>query len=254
MITANKIKPNRNLIEDLSLLRKKEITIKLLSGRNGSTIYTSQVVSVNDNQLRINLPRNIDGNGYLRASSRVSITFVLDGVLYESDAFYNADNKSARLLIIDNDIAETNRRLSQRLPINIDTVYAPISDLSMSTGQFSHLKWKRCQTLDFSSGGMLISTSLQPDVGSYFLLNLEIGIFAGPLFAFGQVRWSAKSGYGKKGGDCGIMFITADNLHNHFSQQAMAQLPPIMLAFTNRKQGELKQYLMNLNANQDKGV
>ncbi|MEE9442122.1 MAG: PilZ domain-containing protein [candidate division Zixibacteria bacterium] len=254
MTTGNGIKLNRHLIEELPLLIQKDITIKLPGTNNGNTVYTAKILSVDDNQLQINLPKNIDGNGYLRTSARVLVNFVLNGVLYESGADYIADNNAARILIIDSDIIKANRRLTQRLPLIIETVYTPISDLSMSSGQFSHLRWKKCQTVDFSSGGILLSTSLQADVGSYFLLNLEIDMLAGPLFVFGQVRWSAKLGYGKSGCSCGIMFITADNLHNHFSRQARTALPPIMLAFTNQKQQELGKYLTKISEKKDKGV
>lgn len=246
MTTRNELKINHNLIEELPLLIQKDITIKLSNPNSANSVYTAKILSVNDNQLQINLPKNIDGNGYLRTSTRVLVNFVLNGILYESGAEYDADNNSARVLTIDEDIDEANRRLADRLPLKIETTYTAISDLSMSSGQFSHLRWKRCQTVDFSSGGILLSTSLQPDVGSYFLLNLEIEMFSGPLFVFGQVRWSAKSGYGKSGCSCGIMFIPADDLHAHFSQQSMANLPPMMLAFTAKRQQKLDQYLKKI--------
>lgn len=241
---------SRRMIEELPLLLNQEISVQRHPA--DGIVYTAKVVGVEGDRLQITLPRGLPDFGYLRETSPVTVTFVIDEVLYEASGKYLAEDKQHRELVIDERIVESNRRSARRLPLAIQTVYVPISDLSLTSGQLSNLKWRRCTTLDFSSGGLLLSIPVQAPANSYFLLNLEIDTFEGPLFVFGQVRWIGKSDGPKPEYNCGVQFIPSELLLHHFSKRAMTMMTPMLLGFTRKKQIELDQYLASIASN-DKG-
>ena len=241
----------RRILDELPLLLQQEISIRRVSAND--VVYTSKVMAIEGNVLKVTLPRGQSDHGYLRQSSYVIISFVIDGVLYDANARYNADSNQQREIIVDEDIVVSNRRNSERLPIGIETVYVPISDLSLTSGQLSNLKWRRCQTVDISSGGALLSMPIQAPMNSYFLLNLDIESFFGPLFIFSQMRWMAKGSGAQPEYQCGLMFIQAELLPRHFSKRAMGTMPAMMRGFTRKKQEELDSFLKSLSFSGHKG-
>ncbi|MEZ5359870.1 MAG: PilZ domain-containing protein [Candidatus Zixiibacteriota bacterium] len=242
----------RRMIEELPLLLNQDISVQ--KNPADGVVYSAKVLGVERDRLQITLPRGLPDFGYLRDTCPVMITFVIDGTLYEAMGKYLAENKQQRELVVDKRIVESNRRSSRRVPLAIETVYVPISDLSLTSGQLSNLKWRRCKTLDFSSGGLLLALPVQAPVKSYFLLNLEIDTFEGPLFAFGQIRWITKSDGPRTEFNCGVQFIPSELLLHHFSKRALTGLSPMLLGFTRKKQIELDRYLASISSNHKGGA
>lgn len=241
---------NRRMIEELPLLLNQEISVQ--KNPADGAVFAAKVLGVEGDRLQVTLPRCLPDYGYLRVSAPVMVTFVIEEQLYEATGQYLAEDNQHREIVVDKRIVESNRRNARRLPLAIETVYVPISNLSLTSGQLSNLKWRRCKTLDFSSGGLMLTLPVQAPVNSYFLLNLEIDMFGGPLFAFGQIRWITKSDGPKVEYNCGVQFIPSELLHHHFSKRVLTTLSPILLGFTRKKQIELEQYLAGLESN-DKG-
>ncbi len=241
----------RRVIEELPLLMQQEVSIQRYP--SDGINFTAKVLGVDQNKLTITLPRCLPDYGYLRETSGVTVTFVIDEVLYEARAQYLAENNQHRELIVDERVIESNRRNNSRLPLGVEAVYVPISSLSLTSGQLSHLKWRRCRTLDFSSGGALLTMPVQAPENTYFLLNLEIESFDGPLFVFSQLRWITKGNGPKTPFQCGLQFIPTENLPQHFSKPALAVMPPMMLGFTKKKQSELDRYLSSIAVSNNEG-
>jgi len=249
--TAGKSSPS--FLEELPILVQQEVELRHPRDYAANIAYSAKVLEVNGNHLRITLPRQADGNGYLRSSARVIVSFVLKNVLYETGGEYIADGKQVRELVLDPQLCTANRRRSPRLAIPVETVFVPVSELSLTNGQLSHLKWKRCRTLDVSDGGMLVSVPIRPAADAYLLANLDIETLAGPLFVFGQVRWISSPGRAAKEIHCGVRFIPAEELHHHFSQRALSGMPPILYGFTRKRQKELGDLLHRLSPRKNKG-
>ena len=230
------------LADKLPALIQQDITV-FCPNDDAGNVYAARVLAVDDLHLTISLPRRVAGQGYLRSSTPVVVNFIVGRSLYEVSGQYRADDDRSRELILSEDIVETNRRRFERRPITIQTGYVPISDLRLARGQLANLRWKQAITLDISAGGILLRIPFQPPSDAYFLLNLEVSSFDGPLFVFGQVRWFTLSDAGNKTYLCGIRFIPREELSRHFSRRAISELPSIMLPFDLRKQRELDEYL-----------
>lgn len=244
-------KSSRRAFLRLLSLVGNEITVYHPEQKLGNT-YSARVLMVEDNLLTINLPRRMAGQGYLRESAEVVVNFIIDDTLYEASANYRAEDDKMREIIIGGDIRPTTRRHFARLPLKVGVGYTPVSDFSLSSGRLPHITWNWCQARDISGGGILIQTHHKLPVGAYLLLNLEIESFQGSLFVFGQVRWQGISDLDSKLFQCGIMFISWDELPYHFSPQTISWLPPIMQQFDKEKQDELDKFLMQ-NSSRSKG-
>ncbi|MCK5126300.1 MAG: PilZ domain-containing protein [candidate division Zixibacteria bacterium] len=236
------------MLEELPLLLQKDIEIRKADSHNDA-VYTSKVLKIENNRLQITLPRCLPDFGYLRDSCGVVIAFVLENILFEAAAAFIADNNHQLEIVIDEQIVTANRRGNERLPLAIETVYVPISDLSLTSGQLSNLKWRRGQTFDVSGGGILLSIPMQAPINSYFLLNLDIDSFEGPLFVFSQLRWLEKSEAANSNYQCGFQFLNTEHLAEHFSKRALSGMPPLMLGFTRKKQMEFENYLIGVYKN-----
>ena len=107
--------------------------------------------------------------------------------------------------------------------------------------------------LDISGGGILIETPVQVPIGSYILINLQIESFDGPVYVFGQVRWTGVGDIGRGLFQCGIMFIAGEELPVHFSPAAMNAIPAIMCQFNRNTRYELDACLSGLSGGLKKG-
>lgn len=243
---TEQVSRRRRVIPSLMSLIKNDITLSLPSHGTGN-VYHAQVQSVAGNCLSINLPRRVAGQGFLRTSSPVIVSFLVGEILYEVPGEYRAERARVCQIIITGEIKETTRRHFFRLPLEVKMGYVPVSDLSIKTGRLSSVIWKQGSTGDISGGGILIQTQLPAPIGSYLLLNLEIESFQGSLLVFGQVRWSRTSEADSNLYQCGVMFITREDLSAHFSQQALSALSPIMMQFDERKQRQLDAFLTALS-------
>lgn len=241
-----------NLIALLPSLIQQDITLISPANESG-IIYSARVLGVDGPRLRINLPRRIAGNGYLRSSKPVIINYVIDHQLFECHADYHAENEHMRELVINGKIECTTRRHHTRHQLHVHAGYTPVSHFSLLRKQFANLRWKKSNTLDLSAGGVLLHTPFQAPVKSYLLMNLEIPAFQAPLFVFGQVRWFSLSDINRKLYLCGIRFILREELSLHFSERVLSELPPIMLPFDKNKQSELDAYLTRLSGNRKQG-
>jgi hypothetical protein len=250
--TTNSMTGKGNLMALLPSIIQQDITIYCLGNRSGN-MYSAKILEVENNKLRVNLPRRIAGNGYLRSSASVVVNFVIGKKLYQSPAEYHAEGNHTRELILDGEIKKTTRRLYTRYPLQVQNNYVPISDLRLARGKFANLIWKRSITLDLSAGGVLFQIPFQAPVNSYLLMNLEIPAFQGPLFVFGQVRWFGLGDVNRKLYLCGARFLLREELQRHFSKRALSELPPIMLPFDKKKQRELDAYLKTHSGNKTQG-
>jgi hypothetical protein len=231
-----------DMAAELPALITEEIIIWCYEGNVGE-VYSSRVLGVEGQRLRINLPRRIAGNGYLRTSRPVVLNFIIDNQFYRCPAAYEADDEHTRELVINGPIEPTTRRGHGRRPMQAHLGYAPVSDFSLSRGAFANLRWKQSMTIDLSGGGALFQVPFQAPVDSYLLINLEIPTFHGSFFVFGQVRWVGLSETKRRFYLCGVQFILREDLHRHFSDRALSELPAIILSFDKKMQMELDAFL-----------
>ena len=245
--------PIHRMVAQLPAILQQDITM-CASGLGGGIVYTARVLGVDNACMKISLPRRIAGQGYLRASTPVVLNFVIGGTLYEAPADYRADEKHIREVVITGNISPTTRRRFARQPMQTKAGYVPVSNLRLSRGQFANLQWKQCRTLDLSAGGILIEMPFQPPVRAYFLLNLEISGFEGPLFVFGQVCWFSSSKRDRTQYLCGLTFIPREDLVRHFSSRALSELPALMLTFDKNKQKKLDLFMTRLPGRPKRGI
>lgn len=235
----------------ISSLIGSDLTISLPDGAAGS-IYNAKVLAVENDRLKINLPRRIAGQGFLRESGTVIINFLIDDTLYEALGEYHASDKKVRYISISGNIRPTTRRRFARLPLGVNVGYAAVSDVTLSSGGLANVSWRQCQPVDISGGGILIQTSAQAPIGSYVLINLQIESFDGPVYVFGQVRWSGISDTGRRLFQSGIMFITSEEQPTHFSPAAMNAIPAIMRQFNRNTRYELEACLIGASGGSNK--
>jgi len=235
------------------LLKGREITITP-THQDTTSVYGSKVLDVGERRLLINLPRHLAGKGYLRQSQPVLFNFLVDNTLFEAVGYYRADDMRVREIIFSGDIHRTSRRDFNRMTMGVSLKYTPVSDFSLKSGRLNSIIWKNAITQDISGGGILMYTTLPAPLKSYFLLKLKLVVLNTPLLMFGQVRWSEMVPGDQYHYQCGLSFITAEDLGRHFSPGTVAALPDVLFLFNRKKQNELDRYLINLFQAANKGV
>lgn len=241
-----------DLISNLPALAQQDILIRCFDDKIDN-IYSARVLRVEDQRLRISLPRRLAGKGYLQSSRPVSIIFVLDRQLYTCSADYLADERHSRELVVKGVIKPTTRRSHLRHTMQINAVYVSISSFSLTRGQLSGMRWRKGRTLDLSAGGVLLQVPIQVPVDSYLLMNLEIPGFQGSFFVFGQVRWFGLGDTRQKLYLCGVKFLQSDDLARHFSKRALLDIPKMMLQFDKKMQKKLEAYLKTAAGHRKQG-
>lgn len=233
-------------IDELPMLLNQDISI-INHGETVGRFYSTRVLAVEGNRLQVVLPRRISGHGFLRQSGAVTLSFICQGNYFAAPGRFVASAKGKPEVIVGADIKTSNRRQFGRFPIQITAGFAPISELSITARKLNRLQWKHGETIDISGGGIMIQTDVAAPLESFFLVNLEMENFEGPLFIFGRVCWSSRRDSRIGGCQCGLEFIPVEELPRHFSKQACTSLPPLMLAFNATKQEELAEYLRNIS-------
>lgn len=236
----------------LPALVQHEITMRRPGGA-ADEVYSARVLSVNQINLKIGLPRCVSGSGYLRESTAVIVNFIIGDEFYEAQGKYCADDRHSREVIIDGDINPTSRRIHDRTALQIHGTVVPVSNVRLSRGQFADMSWKRCCALDISAGGALVQIPFQSPAMAHFLLNMDIPGFDGPLFIFAQVQWGNICDFDSSQYLCGVNFIVREDLEKHFSRQAISELPGLILTFDRKKQKELDEFLKERAGNAKQG-
>lgn len=229
-------------IDELPMLLNQDIRLINHSETTGR-YYTTRVMVIEGNRLRVILPRRISGHGFLRQTGAVTISFVYQGNYFDAPGRFVASEKGMPEVVVGSSINNSNRRQFGRFLLQVKASFAPISELTITAQKLNRLQWKHGDTIDISGGGIMIHTDVPAPLDSFFLVNLEMENFEGPLFIFGRVCWSSRR-EGRTGRcQCGIEFIPSEELSHHFSKQACTSLPPLMLGFNATKQEELAVHL-----------
>lgn len=104
--------------------------------------------------------------------------------------------------------------------------------------RYNRLKWLHTHSVNFSSGGIMITLPEKLKIGSYLLLNIETDIDKFPDLAVGQIRYCIYKG--PFDFFAGLKFITNERKENHFPNITLDRLPKDFFEYDNITRNEIE--------------
>jgi len=118
---------------------------------------------------------------------------------------------------------------------------AVLPSADFNARHISRLRWIETDSINFSSGGVLLSLSRNLSCDSYLLLNIDIHDFEFPALVVGQVRYCYP--IDKFRFNVGIEFIVGDLKEKHFAPSTIKGMPPVVFEYTASRRKELNKEL-----------
>ena len=228
-----------SLKNDLSSLVGREITIISDSFDNSS--LKTKVVLVNGSNL------SIDRGGHdvlvnkLNSGERVIVQFNYRKQRVAGYAHLSLSAMGRCSLVLDDHIEPLNRRMFKRFwkPYRVNCAILP--QVNVTAEKISKLRWLKTESLNFSSGGLLLEVPSNLTEQTYLLLNIETDGLTFPELLVGQVRYSIPTD--SYAYNAGIMFIVNELKEKHFSSLVLKKLPSPAFLYTKKQRLELDKYL-----------
>ncbi|MDZ4724402.1 MAG: hypothetical protein SGI97_10960 [candidate division Zixibacteria bacterium] len=133
-------------------------------------------------------------------------------------------------LVLDDRITPLTQRRFQRIPLVTSVKLAAIPKISYSQKGLSHLRWMETESINFSSGGLLISIPSFLEKTVNLLVNFEVENETFPSLVLAHVRHCYHIEHGRY--QAGIEFLTRDLVEKQFPADRLRTFPAAVLEYT----------------------
>lgn len=224
---------------DLSSLVGHEIT--LFSEQFRGKPLTTKVTLVANGVLSVDRSGSGGMVDTLIGNQKTIVQFVYKGQRISVDATLKRTNGGKCNLILGEKLVPLSRRQFKRFEINRPVKCAVMSPVDFDARRLSKLRWLETDSINFSSGGVLICLPKNVTSQSYLLLNIDLNDFEFPNLVIGQVRYSYPiDGFRF---NVGIEFIVSDVKDRHFAPSAIKRLPDAVFEYNADRRRELNREL-----------
>jgi len=125
-----------------------------------------------------------------------------------------------------------------RCDSNFSVKCAILPKMTIHPLRFNRLRWLQTQSINFSSGGILVNLPEKINIGSYLLLNIETEIDYFPDITVGQVRYCIHKRPFEF--NTGLKFIINENKEIHFPSLTINRLPKDFFEYDNFKRNKIE--------------
>ena len=234
---------------DLSSLVGHEIT--LFSEQFRGKPLVTRVVLVANGVLSVDRSGAGGMVDSLIGNQKAVVQFVYKGQRISVDAMLKRTAGGKCSLILGEKLVPLSRRQFRRFDLNRPVKCAVMSAVDRDISRLSKLRWLETDSINFSSGGVLICLPKNVTSQSYVLLNIDLNDIEFPNLVIGQVRYSYPIDSFRF--NVGIEFIVSDLKDRHFAPSAIKRLPEAVFEYDSNRRRELnKELTVKMSKNTEK--
>ncbi|UCG61696.1 MAG: hypothetical protein JSV52_15525 [Candidatus Zixiibacteriota bacterium] len=224
---------------DLSSLVGHEVT--LYSEQYRGKPLTTKVVLVTNGILAVDRSGSGGMIDSLINNQKIVVQFVYKGQRISVDATLKRTAGGKCSLVLGEKLTPLSRRRYRRYEINRPVKCAVVSPADLDARRIARLRWIETDSINFSSGGVLLCLPRNIGNHTYLLLNIDMHDFDFPALVIGQVRYSYAIDSFRF--NVGIEFIVSDLKERHFNSSTLKRLPPVVFEYDASRRAELNKEL-----------
>jgi hypothetical protein len=224
---------------DLSSLVGHEIT--LYSEQFPGKPLRTKVVLVSNGILSVD---RSGGGGMIDSlinNQKTIVQFVLKGQRISVDATLKRSGGGKCSLTLGDKLVPLSRRKFKRYGLERPVKCAILPPATIDFQRISRLRWIETDSINFSSGGILLCLPKHLTSNSYLLLNVALNEFDFPSLVIGQVRYSYAVDTFRF--NIGVEFIIDDVKEKHFAPSFIKRLPSVVFEYDASRRSELNREL-----------
>lgn len=145
-------------------------------------------------------------------------------------------------LVLGEKVKPLVRRRFLRLKLVRQVKCAVLPAATLDVRRIAKLRWIETESVDFSSGGVLLCLPKHLSKDTYMLLNVAVKDVKFPPLVIGQVRYSYPIDRFRY--RVGTEFIVDDVKERHFTGPVIKSLPPAVFKYTATQRAELNRELV----------
>jgi len=224
---------------DLSSLVGHEVILYTDQFR-GKPLHT-KVILVNGSVMSVDRSGSNGMIDNLINNQRTVVQFVHRGQRISVDATLKRTANGQCSLVLGQHMTPLSRRRFRRYDLTRPVKCAVLPSKDFNGNHISRLRWIETDSINFSSGGVLLTLSRNLGSESYLLLNIDVRDFDFPALIIGQVRYCYP--IDKFRFNVGIEFIVGDIREKHFAPSTLKRMPPVVFEYTASRRKELNKEL-----------
>ncbi|UCE23380.1 MAG: PilZ domain-containing protein [Candidatus Zixiibacteriota bacterium] len=224
---------------DLSSLVGREIVLftEQFQGKPLST----KVIMVNNGILSVDRSGHSGMIDTLINNQKTIVQFTLKGQRISVDAKLKRTGGGKCCLELGEKLVPLSRRKFKRYDWACPVRCAVLPPSNVDAHRLARLRWIETDSVNFSSGGVLVCLPKQLTSKSYLLLNIDTNEIEFPTLVIGQVRYSYPiDSFRFK---IGIEFIVNDVKEKHFAPAIIKKLPRAVFEYSASRRSELNREL-----------
>lgn len=242
--------PTENDCAEVAPFDSEQIDLSSLVGRE-VILYTEQfrgrslktkVVMVSGDVLSVDRSGGSGMIDCLINNQRAVVQFDYKGQRISVDARLKRTSGGKCSLALGAKMTPLSRRRFKRFDINRQVRCAVMHTSNFTAMDISRLRWIETESINFSSGGVLICLPKQLTRENYLLMNIVAEDFDFPALLVGQVRYSYP--VDRFHYRIGNEFIIDEVKDQHFSLTAIKSLPAVIFQYTADQRSDLNKKLI----------
>ena len=225
---------------DLSRLVGKYV--RLFSSQFPGKVLRAKVLSTSDNQILVNSGTDNDMLNTLVNRQKIVIQFPYKGQDVSISARLNRSEGGRSYFRFDEKAVPLSQRKFVRVSTERSVKMAAFPVLTFNRKSLTKLRWLETDSINISSGGVLVGLNGPLERDARLLMNIEFGDELFPQLVVGQVRHSFQSE--ETSFRVGIEFIVREMLGSAFPQNMIEQLPPVVQSYTGVNREKLNKKIL----------
>ena len=177
----------------------------------------------------------------LITNQKAIIQFFHKGQRISVDATLKRTGGGKCTLVLGDKLVWLTRRKYKRYDLTRPVRCAVMPSRDMDGKRLNKLRWMETDSVNFSSGGLMLCLQKQLNDHSYLLLNLDVTDFDFPALIIAQVRYAYPTDSFRF--FIGIEFIVNDVREKHFAPTTIKRLPPVVFEYDASRRSELNREL-----------
>ena len=207
-------------------------------------VYKSRIEDFSNEFIIVSDPSYISGSVLLKDGIEVAVRVIRQDAIYQFDSRIfrktEKDKKEAQLTspVI---YQRIQRREFFRLEMRGNVSYSKIPPMKRLSSRRKQFSWRKSYCINISAGGLLMSINDEASPGELLLLKIEV---FGKIGLPDVIAGICRRVYQNEGKIfCGIQFIKANRLSEHFQESILHKLPPSVAKFDDQAQNEFVNYV-----------
>ena len=205
---------------DLNALLGHKVRVSLSGDDSRSQLF--KVIRISANKITLDSRILDEEFSAFNSENQVKVLFSYKNQKFTAEATCTFIH-GKRMLILKNRITTLNRRRFSRFNIEAGVEFAILPKRNFSSEEITNFKWFKSQTIDISSGGMMLSIRNFLNSNSYLILNSNLKEYLIPETVVAQIKYNFRNINSKN--SIGMEFILNEDKEKHFPDTSFSAMP-----------------------------